>query len=219
MSAVIIFSLSNVPFPCIPCQFSKLLTFPESDSENLTSNNNFVYICRLYTHKNYYTDCVLCDMNSKSIKDLILNIRKPHRFKGIQLPWKCFDMTIDEWCASFDEDFCANSAGVNFEIGKNLHNQDPQWEKYRSSLKMTLSEFLEMSNDDVPQESWSAYSYKNINECPINCREGVNFSVLGFENIEDISFWLGSKGAHTSCHYDTYGCNIVVQVYGKYVHI
>ena len=31
------------------------------------------------------------------------------------------------------------------------------------------------------------------------------------------TLWIGSSGAHTPCHADTYGCNVVVQVYGRSV--
>ncbi|XP_050079416.1 HSPB1-associated protein 1-like [Anopheles maculipalpis] len=48
------------------------------------------------------------------------------------------------------------------------------------------------------------------------CRRGINFERFGFPEVdEDITFWIGSAQAHTPCHYDTYGCNIVVQVFGR----
>ena len=28
------------------------------------------------------------------------------------------------------------------------------------------------------------------------------------------TFWFGTRGARTACHYDTYGCNLVAQLYG-----
>ncbi|XP_065198767.1 HSPB1-associated protein 1-like, partial [Sycon ciliatum] len=28
-------------------------------------------------------------------------------------------------------------------------------------------------------------------------------------------FWMGTKGAYTPCHYDTYGYNVVTQLYGR----
>lgn len=51
------------------------------------------------------------------------------------------------------------------------------------------------------------------------CREDVvNESLpwkeLGFTDKlgVDGTMWVGTAGAHTLCHYDTYGYNIVVQV-------
>jgi len=45
----------------------------------------------------------------------------------------------------------------------------------------------------------------------------VDWSKLGFaeRNGEQSTFWLGSKGAYTVCHYDTYGCNLVAQIHGR----
>lgn len=34
---------------------------------------------------------------------------------------------------------------------------------------------------------------------------------------KDSTLWVGSGGAHTPAHQDTYGTNIVVQLHGKYV--
>ena len=45
----------------------------------------------------------------------------------------------------------------------------------------------------------------------------VNWSMLGFTDRggKDSTLWIGSEGANTPCHYDTYGCNFVAQLYGR----
>ena len=47
----------------------------------------------------------------------------------------------------------------------------------------------------------------------------VDWSSFGFTGRDgkDSTFWMGSRGAYTPCHYDTYGCNLVAQLYGKLV--
>jgi len=47
----------------------------------------------------------------------------------------------------------------------------------------------------------------------------VDWSVFGLSGRDGTqsTFWLGSRGAYTVCHYDTYGCNLVAQIYGRYV--
>lgn len=40
----------------------------------------------------------------------------------------------------------------------------------------------------------------------------VGFSEQG---IDETTLWIGSRGAHTPCHMDTYGCNLVAQVIGR----
>ena len=47
--------------------------------------------------------------------------------------------------------------------------------------------------------------------------EHIDWGVFGFDgrNGTSSTFWLGSKGAYTPCHYDTYGCNLVAQLFGR----
>lgn len=42
----------------------------------------------------------------------------------------------------------------------------------------------------------------------------LKWQELGFANKtrHDSAMWIGTAGAHTLCHYDTYGYNIVIQV-------
>lgn len=47
--------------------------------------------------------------------------------------------------------------------------------------------------------------------------EAIDWGVFGFEgrNGNDSSLWCGSEGSFTPCHYDTYGWNLVAQLYGQ----
>lgn len=152
--------------------------------------------------------------NPEDLKNIILNIKTPQVIKNLKIPWKCFDITLQEWIKLFD----TNSEGVNFEFGSKKYLDSPQWESSRKIGKMTGDKFLNkfgVNSDD--EDKWGYYSYKYLKECPVECREGVNFDFVGFPEIEeDISFWLGSKNSHTPCHYDTYGCNIIVQCFGRW---
>jgi len=49
----------------------------------------------------------------------------------------------------------------------------------------------------------------------------VDWSVFGFNGRDGAqsTYWLGSQGAYTVCHYDTYGCNLVAQIYGRYIQL
>ena len=49
-------------------------------------------------------------------------------------------------------------------------------------------------------------------------QQAVDWSKFGFDHRDgkQSTFWLGTKGAYTVCHYDTYGCNLVAQIYGRY---
>ena len=45
----------------------------------------------------------------------------------------------------------------------------------------------------------------------------INWSVVGVTDRDgkDSTLWIGSEGANTPCHYDTYGCNFVAQLHGR----
>lgn len=150
--------------------------------------------------------------NPEDLKNLILNIKTPQVIKNLKIPWKCFNLTLQEWIKLFDK----NSEGVDFESGSKKYFDSPQWESSRKMEKMTGDDFLKTYGDNKEEsDKWSYYSYKYLKDCPVECKEEVNFNFAGFPEVEDISFWLGSTNSHTPCHYDTYGCNIIVQCFGR----
>jgi len=155
-------------------------------------------------------------MNKTELRDIILNTKIPCVIKYNTVPWKCFEMSLEDWCKYFDESLDESSLGFNFETGFNKYTDLPQWERTRTITKMKASTFLnKYKSEQDADNQWSYFGYKYLNECPKKCRENINFDFLGFPDLADVSFWLGSKGAHTPCHFDTYGCNIVVQVFGR----
>ncbi|XP_067938228.1 HSPB1-associated protein 1 homolog isoform X2 [Watersipora subatra] len=67
---------------------------------------------------------------------------------------------------------------------------------------------------------WAYADYKYMKEIFHSVPEllaDVDWSTFGFTDRDGraSTFWMGSKGAYTPCHYDTYGCNLVAQLYGK----
>ncbi|XP_074103736.1 HSPB1 associated protein 1 isoform X2 [Cotesia typhae] len=82
---------------------------------------------------------------------------------------------------------------------------------------MTINEFMEISDDN--NEDWFYFDYKYMhewfNEKP-EILEAVDWKLFGFEKSgKDSTLWIGSKGAHTNCHQDTYGCNLIAQLHGR----
>lgn len=47
-------------------------------------------------------------------------------------------------------------------------------------------------------------------------RHAVDWSTFGFPGRtgDESTIWIGSQGASTPCHFDSYGCNLVAQIYG-----
>ncbi|XP_035780606.1 HSPB1-associated protein 1 homolog [Anopheles albimanus] len=149
-------------------------------------------------------------MEPNKLKDIILNVKHPCVVKSATLlPWPCYQQSFAEWCATFDN---ARTTLVPFEGCSTKNGANPQWEHRRTQKRMLMSDIRKPDNEG----RWNSFSYRNITELPAQCRKDINFAWCGFPEVaEDITFWVGSESAHTPCHYDTYGCNIVVQVYGR----
>lgn len=72
---------------------------------------------------------------------------------------------------------------------------------------------------------WYYCDYKHIKEWLSDKTEIIDsFNWLKFgidkelgKNGMHSTIWIGSKGAHTDCHWDTYGYNLVAQVHGRFV--
>lgn len=70
------------------------------------------------------------------------------------------------------------------------------------------------------KDFWVYADYKYMHEmCQDvpSLQQAVDWGVLGFEgrSWKDSTLWVGSKGACTPCHYDTYGFNLVAQLCGE----
>lgn len=67
---------------------------------------------------------------------------------------------------------------------------------------------------------WVYADYKYMcNVCPDvpELQDPVDWGILGFKDRggRDSALWVGSEGACTPCHYDTYGFNLVAQLSGE----
>lgn len=147
-----------------------------------------------------------------ALKEYISTLKSPSVIKNYRLPWPIFDSDLKNWGATYDQHL---SEPINFDAGDIKHGDLPYWERFRSVEQLRVSEFL--AGAASPRGKWVSYSYKNFQDLPEPMRANINFKMLGFENVRDILYWMGSNGSNTPCHYDTYGFNIVVQVFGRYV--
>ena len=72
-----------------------------------------------------------------------------------------------------------------------------------------------------PQSQYWVYAdYKYMHQLCDEMPEmlsAIDWSVFGFQGRDgkDTTLWIGSEGACTPCHYDTYGCNLVAQLWGR----
>ncbi|XP_039965847.1 HSPB1-associated protein 1 [Bactrocera tryoni] len=147
------------------------------------------------------------------LRTLILNARKPFVLRNFKMNWNCFEQSLEEWCANYDRE--VNSL-TEFEVMPcNQGNNTPHWERCRESIRMSLSQFLGKQKTST-DKFWIGLNYQRIKNLPNALKQGIDFSRLGFsETTNECNYWLCSTQTNTPCHYDTYGCNIVAQVYGR----
>lgn len=145
------------------------------------------------------------------IREIILNTQAPIVFKNFPLNWPIFQEGLEQWCHEFDK---YSNSKTEFERMSKYDCREPQWERKRQTIQMTTTVFLKEYSKD--SQYWYGLNYKRRHELPAKCSNGIDFSVFGFPHAaDDATLWLSSQGANTPCHYDSYGCNIVVQVFGK----
>ncbi|KAK9869129.1 hypothetical protein WA026_002884 [Henosepilachna vigintioctopunctata] len=145
----------------------------------------------------------------KDFNFIIHNCKEPLIFRQ-SLEWDTFCWDISKW-----KDIL-NDESLQFRCGLNAKTITPQWESSTRMVHGNFEDLLELSNP----RKWLYFDYKYLNEHFLNAnelRENINFEDLGLTGVSasDSTIWIGSKGAHTPCHIDTYGCNVVVQIYGK----
>ncbi|XP_050460442.1 HSPB1-associated protein 1 [Cataglyphis hispanica] len=90
--------------------------------------------------------------------------------------------------------------------------------------KLTLREFFIATGDTTKEgyDKWLYCDYKHIKEFSDKPEIIEAFNWLKFGIDEEFgknglysTIWIGSKGAHTDCHWDTYGYNLVAQIHGR----
>lgn len=81
---------------------------------------------------------------------------------------------------------------LKFRMGRKVC-ANPQWESEAAYLHMSECSSLAPLKTDI---LWN---------CMFPC----------FPNAGESTFWLGTSGSHTICHYDTYGVNFVMQICGR----
>ena len=82
-----------------------------------------------------------------------------------------------------------------------------------------MREFLNDSCNESPL--WHYFDYKHVKEWfqdKPNIMKSFDWKYFQLDyDGSDSTMWIGSKGAHTNCHQDTYGCNLVAQTHGRLV--
>ncbi|XP_066488498.1 HSPB1-associated protein 1 isoform X2 [Tiliqua scincoides] len=153
---------------------------------------------------------------------------------SLQNPAVFCDMAFDwpalRWNATYLAELLAGKK-IRFRMGTKGVGTAPLFETECSYLEATLEEFLAW-NGGQPSCScgpfsgydlckyWAYADYKYIakvfEDKPDNFQD-IRWSDFGFpgRNGRESTLWIGSAGASTPCHLDSYGCNLVLQVQGR----
>lgn len=153
----------------------------------------------------------------------------------LQQPAVFLNMTKDwpvlQWTAAHLS-HCLQGKLVKFRLGRKEETNTPLFETQCSFVNATLGQFLRWTEgriaseevgpfcDYLKSEYWAYADYKYIAEVledQPSMFEDVRWSDFGFRGRDgrDSTLWIGTAGANTPCHLDSYGCNLVLQVQGR----
>ncbi|XP_059776963.1 HSPB1-associated protein 1 isoform X2 [Balaenoptera ricei] len=157
-------------------------------------------------------------------KEIIMSLQQPAVFCNM-----VFDWPAQHWTAKHLSEVLQGKQ-IRFRMGTKHTDTAPQFETTCSYVEATLEEFLtwncDLSSISGPfrdydhSKFWAYADYKylvSLFEDKTDIFQDVIWSDFGFpgRNGQESTLWIGSMGAHTPCHLDTYGCNLVFQVQGR----
>ncbi|XP_025832966.1 HSPB1-associated protein 1 isoform X2 [Agrilus planipennis] len=152
------------------------------------------------------------DLSEEQIKYLVENCSEPLVILN-QLKWKILKWDLGDWCSILENE------DLPCRCGKNVYSKCPQWETITSKKVLKISNFVELRNSKDPKE-WIYFDYKYLKDWIINkekIKKDITWKSFGYPDLgwQESTIWIGTEGAHTPCHVDTYGCNLVAQVLGR----
>ncbi|KAH9636652.1 hypothetical protein HF086_003470 [Spodoptera exigua] len=146
------------------------------------------------------------------VRNLVANSSVPLVFRGYVRNWPICQWDVEKWCSVFGE------KEIPFRcLKKDFLSDEPCWERRCSVKRMSFKNFVDMS---ASSDEWMYFDYKYLYQWfngDDELYKGVSWQQFGYSDkgASDATLWVGSSGAHTPAHQDTYGVNIVTQLYGK----
>lgn len=147
-----------------------------------------------------------------NIKNVIESSRVPIIFNNMLDDWEPFKWNLDKWNSIFEHQ------SLKCRKGRITCSEEPLWESKCLHESHSFSDIINMSKDIENSGNWLYFDYKHIGETvDENIFKSISWKKFGYENLgpKDSTLWIGSIGAHTPCHQDLYGINLVAQVHGK----
>ncbi|XP_063355060.1 HSPB1-associated protein 1 homolog [Pelmatolapia mariae] len=158
---------------------------------------------------------------------IVHHLQQPAVFLNMTCDWPVLHWTAEHLSS------CLGDRLIRFRLGRKEKTKAPAplFETQCSYVEASVAQFLSwtqgQSGTDVGpfseysySEYWAYADYKYIamlfQDQPFMF-EHVKWSEFGFEgrNGRESTLWIGTEGANTPCHLDSYGCNLVLQVQGR----
>ncbi|XP_017276638.1 HSPB1-associated protein 1 homolog [Kryptolebias marmoratus] len=154
---------------------------------------------------------------------ILHHLQQPAVFPNMTCGWPALHWTAEHLSG------CLNDRPVRFRLGRKEETNTPLFETRCSYIKATVAQFLHWTRGQMDvgpfseyshSEYWAYADYKYIamlfHDQPFMF-EDVKWSEFGFEGRDgkESTLWIGTEGANTPCHLDTYGFNLVLQVQGR----
>ncbi|KAI3356074.1 hypothetical protein L3Q82_017340 [Scortum barcoo] len=156
---------------------------------------------------------------------ILHHLQQPAVFVNMTCGWPVLCWTAEHLS------HCLGDKPVRFRLGRKKETNTPLFETQCSYVEAKLKHFLSWTRDQAgadvgpffeypKSEYWAYADYKYIavmfQDQP-SIFEDVKWSEFGFEgrNGRESTLWIGTEGANTPCHLDSYGCNLVLQVHGR----
>ncbi|GFS38596.1 HSPB1-associated protein 1 [Nephila pilipes] len=143
-----------------------------------------------------------------------------NQIKSWSIPWTTSDFTEKYGSTLLDFRVVPKSyKGISWEAQHKFEeatiSQFIAWQNNENSLLDSNNPFKRYQKEEF--WSYSSYNYMNSVFPGDSILQAVDWSVFGFPGVtgNESTFWLGSEGANTPCHFDSYGCNLVAQIVGR----
>lgn len=162
---------------------------------------------------------------AESISQLIHQSRTPLVFHGRIQSWPMLGYSTADWANLFGAQLLDCRVGLRYSDD----GDEPQWEGRSVTLRCTYTNLVKWSREQAelkiseegglldPSQHFLYFGYQYMKDLFGDNKDilrAADWTVLGQAGRDGTqsTFWLGTAGSHTPCHYDTYGCNLVAQV-------
>ena len=129
--------------------------------------------------------------------------------------WEPLSWSPDAWSHNITSDMVSVRYG-----DRNPGHSHPQWERNTSVKKIKISDYLNQDwrRTNIDSDQWTYFDYQYMHQVMSSDTLAKfpwdKFGLVGRDG-SDSTLWMGTHGAHTPCHQDSYGCNLVCQVAGS----